>query len=842
MTAQTINIKNISTDFESGNYANVISTLEPVMAKNDRDAKQNYYLGAAYVLSGTKNTEAIRRLKYAQVKGFVSESHYYLGLAYQRNYEYELAQQSFEKYLKTSKTHKFDSECHTQIEQCQVAIPLSSKLFKLRVIDKYQVHQDSTLMVYQPSREVGQVAKNSAFFEDNIDPNGILYRTERGDAVFFSMKPEGEEFEHLYKMEQLLDGWGDAILLNGLNIEANDKMPVMMTDGTTLYFSSDRLGGLGGWDIYRTTYDSENRTFTEPVNLGVPFNSPADDYLFVADEFRNRAWFTSNRETSADSAMVYEILWDNSVIRSFAQSTDDIRKAAALDIDDSLEQMRKDAKNASATTLNGMRASLAKQYSTTVQEDKFRFIICDSLVYTQWEHFRSNDALQAYQQTFVMQQQHDSLQNLMSVKRKEFMNLLTDEERNTQIAEVLRIERDVYNLEDRITEQSDKVRNLELSTIQRLAESGDYIPLSSIKTQPKKISFNWDDLLVAEDYEMYEEAYFSDLKAERAPFYAPLFSSSEIEELQQADEMLAWAGIMQIEIVKLEEKLNSGEPVIIRNNELEPAEIKERIRLLNRASLSLHSNAMEQKFEIYDDKCEHYTTGPDAATVDYSEVEELRNSANHDFSLVESITLEESEDQFAKAGLLKKRGIKSLEQALHRLAIHLDSTFPLPTKAKAVDPIGGSINNPVGEAPEKVISTPVEPVEPIAEPAASEEPVKAIPAKEEPVKEEPKAEPKVEEPEPVVEQPKATTKAETPKTTTTAKTTGKVYRIQLGVFRNKPDQKKLSLVGEITTEAIPSKGLTKYYAGNYPSKEAATADLDKVHSAGFGGAFVVEAK
>ncbi len=858
--AQTVNIKNIASQFDEKNYSAVISALEPVMAKNDRDAKQNYYLGASYIMSGIKNTEGIRRLKYAQVKGFFAESHYYLGLAYQSIYEYELAQQSYEKYLKTTKTHKFDAECQKLIDQCTIAIPLSSKLFKLRVIDKYQVANDSSLMVYTPSREVGVVARNSSFFEDNIDPNGILYRTERGDAVFFSMIPEGDQYEHVYKMEQLLDGWGDATILSGLATTANDKMPVMMTDGTTLYFSSDRPGGLGGWDIYRTTYDPENRTFTEPVNLGVPFNSPADDYLFVADEFRNRAWFTSNRETSADSVMVYEILWDNSVIRSFAQSTDEIRSAAALKIDESLSQMRKDALNSSATTLNGMRASVAKQYSVTEQEDKFRFAVCDTLMYTQWEHFRSVSAMQEYQRLFDIQQRYDSLHTLMADKRKEFMELKTNEQRNAQIAEVLKIEREVYSLEDQIAEHSERVRNMEISTIQRLVESGDYIPLSSIKTAPRKVSFDWDNILVASDYIMYDEAYFVDMKVERAPFYATVFNKAEIEELQKADDLLAWAGIMQIEIVKLQEKVLNGESMTFRKDELSSKEIQERISLLNRASLTLHSNALEQKFDIYDDKCEHLTTGSDATTIDYSEVEELRSSAVRDFSIVENITLADSEDQFAKAGLLKKRAIKTLEMAIHRLSIHIDGSFPLPSKEKMADPVGESINKPAGQAPVKMAVKPLEPIE--VSKSETDESIESGSS----VQSEHKASVKealseVKEKEIKVEEKSEETKLEVKaeqnviaipvqaveskpvvETKPAAATNGRVFRIQLGVFRNNPDPKKLAKVGEIFTEPVPAKGLVKYFAGSYPTREAAAADLDMVHKAGFSGAFVVEFK
>lgn len=107
-----------------------------------------------------------------------------------------------------------------------------------------------------------------------------------------------------------------------------------MTDGTTLYFSSNRPGGMGGYDIYRTIYDPEARSFSEPVNMGVPFNSPFDDYLFMPDNFANRAWFASNRETvGTDSVTVYEIAWDGNPIRSSAKSTADIVAALQMPID-----------------------------------------------------------------------------------------------------------------------------------------------------------------------------------------------------------------------------------------------------------------------------------------------------------------------------------------------------------------------------------------------------------------------------------------------------------------------------------------------------------------------------
>ena len=838
-----VNIKTVQSDFEKGLFEKVISTLEPALQKSDKDARQNYYLGAAYVMTNQKTSEAIRRLKYAQLKGVVLEGHYYIGRAYQNDYEYELARQSFEKYLKTTKTHKFEEECNKAIEQCNICIPLASKVFRVRVIDKYRVTPDSLLAVYNPSREVGQVVKNSAFFESNIDPDGILFRTERGDAVYFSMTSGDSDnpSESLYKMERLLDGWGDATLLSGLQttrddgVPVVDKTPVMMTDGITLYFASNRPGGMGGMDIYRTTYDADNRSFTEPVNLGVPFNSPADDYLFVADEFRERAWVASTRETHGDSVMVYEILWDNTVIRSFAQSTEEIKTAAALNIDEALAGLRDHNPAMPVTNIASREVSESQSaHSVANEKPKFSFVVCDSLTYTQWEHFRSDEARAEYEKSFQMQSQRDSLMKVMSAGRKEFLTLKTNEERNAKIAEILRVERSIYSIEDELAVQGDKVRNLEMSHIQSLITSGQYVPLNAIRIQEKVFSPDWDDLLVEDDYLMMDKLYFVDVRTQRASTYSPLFTKPEMSELQEADSLVAWAGLMQMEVVKIEELLLKGEKLKYRGELLSYEETKERLSLLRKASLVLNNRSLDSKFEIFDDRYEMLVSNINS-NVDLSEVADLRNSAIRDFSLVESITISDGEDQFSKAGLMKKRGIKSYEQALQRLVNHIDGTFPLPEKQSSA----GVLNMELAEEASKTQvydrkeSTGDQQSE--SESDILEQQTKADKSVTEVVEESPNKPDEKTSTEESVEKYK--TNVEQPSSIGES-----VFKIQLGVFRGNPDPAKLSKVGKISTEPIPDKGLTKYFAGSFATREEANAQLDFIHKIGFQGAFVVEMK
>ena len=77
-----------------------------------------------------------------------------------------------------------------------------------------------------------------------------------------------------------------------VNTKGTEMFPYVHEDGT-LYFASDGHPGMGGLDIFRTQQTSEG--WSEPENLGPPFNSAADDFGIVFKPGREEGFFTSNR-------------------------------------------------------------------------------------------------------------------------------------------------------------------------------------------------------------------------------------------------------------------------------------------------------------------------------------------------------------------------------------------------------------------------------------------------------------------------------------------------------------------------------------------------------------------
>ena len=75
------------------------------------------------------------------------------------------------------------------------------------------------------------------------------------------------------------DDWGTPVNLGPtVNSSSEDWSPSISTDGLTLFFGSNRPGGLGNWDIYVTTRATKDDDWSAPVNLGPTVNSSALDY------------------------------------------------------------------------------------------------------------------------------------------------------------------------------------------------------------------------------------------------------------------------------------------------------------------------------------------------------------------------------------------------------------------------------------------------------------------------------------------------------------------------------------------------------------------------------------
>jgi outer membrane protein OmpA-like peptidoglycan-associated protein/tetratricopeptide (TPR) repeat protein len=89
--------------------------------------------------------------------------------------------------------------------------------------------------------------------------------------------------------------WGTPINLGPtINSTGNEKSPFIHPDGKTLYFSSDGWLGMGGYDIFYSRLNDDG-TWSTPVNIGYPINSADDEVGFFVSTDGQKGYFASNK-------------------------------------------------------------------------------------------------------------------------------------------------------------------------------------------------------------------------------------------------------------------------------------------------------------------------------------------------------------------------------------------------------------------------------------------------------------------------------------------------------------------------------------------------------------------
>ena len=136
---------------------------------------------------------------------------------------------------------------------------------------------------------------------------GFPWLSEDGNTVYFaSNMPGGLGGWDLYSStySATTSMWSSPRNLGAtINTSGNEISPFI--DGNDIYFASDWHNGLGGLDVFRA--DFVNSYATNIVNLGPGVNSPRDDYGFIYDSKSNTGYFTSNRSDSKGNEDIYRL-------------------------------------------------------------------------------------------------------------------------------------------------------------------------------------------------------------------------------------------------------------------------------------------------------------------------------------------------------------------------------------------------------------------------------------------------------------------------------------------------------------------------------------------------------
>jgi len=130
-----------------------------------------------------------------------------------------------------------------------------------------------------------------------LNPSGrIMY--------FSSNRPGGQGGFDIYVSYNKGGKWSyPENLGDKINTPGNEVTPFF--DGQQLYFSSDYMMGLGGLDVFKT--QAKNGAWETPSNMGNGINSPEDDFYFTKQNDRETSYITSNRLGGRGSYDIYII-------------------------------------------------------------------------------------------------------------------------------------------------------------------------------------------------------------------------------------------------------------------------------------------------------------------------------------------------------------------------------------------------------------------------------------------------------------------------------------------------------------------------------------------------------
>lgn len=155
---------------------------------------------------------------------------------------------------------------------------------------EYKIEQLPTRVVLPVDGKKGD--KDICFFNDSL----LLFASHHrpgygGYDLFYCQKKDGV--------------WNEPVNMGEtVNSPGNDMSPFITKGGNNLYFSSDRIEGFGGSDIFKATFDYDKKTWKKPENLGIPVNSPWDeDHFIVSPDGINGVYISDKPGGSGESDM-----------------------------------------------------------------------------------------------------------------------------------------------------------------------------------------------------------------------------------------------------------------------------------------------------------------------------------------------------------------------------------------------------------------------------------------------------------------------------------------------------------------------------------------------------------
>lgn len=234
----------------------------------------------------------------------------------------------------TALTKKIDEEkkkknstvtLEAQLHQARMGAEMLSGTERITIIDSMVVDADAFLSAYRLSVGCGTLAPLASIAPTLVrnSTQGAMpaFLNDFGDRMVFA-DTDSAGLTKLYECFTSAAGMERPVRLTGMGSDDDDQAyPYLLSDGVTLYFAAQGEESLGGYDIFVTRRMSATGPFVKAENVGMPFNSPANDYMMVIDEQARIGWFVSDRRQPAGKVCIYRFV-PNDVRQTLSPDTD----------------------------------------------------------------------------------------------------------------------------------------------------------------------------------------------------------------------------------------------------------------------------------------------------------------------------------------------------------------------------------------------------------------------------------------------------------------------------------------------------------------------------------------
>jgi tetratricopeptide (TPR) repeat protein len=210
------------------------------------------------------------------------------------------------------------------------------------------------LLYYTNLKGVGDIYstttdKNKSFKPaDKLDVNINSSKAEEiaacissdGSILYFASNREGGKGgTDLYLSRKLPDGkWGPPQNMGAdINTPFDEDFPNVSADGKVIYFSSNGHTTMGGYDIFKADLNAETNQFSNPKNVGYPINTPEDNYNFRISSNGRFGYIAALREGGLGDLDIYRVTLNEveqqySVINGNISSADSTQKLNFSDV------------------------------------------------------------------------------------------------------------------------------------------------------------------------------------------------------------------------------------------------------------------------------------------------------------------------------------------------------------------------------------------------------------------------------------------------------------------------------------------------------------------------------